>query len=175
MKTIQLKQPDCTLRQITSEDKMACWMLPKQETHFDRRIKRQTKGRIEYIGAFLSERAVAHVILDLEDHPKLHAHTNGEKCAYVVDLHVIQVARRLGIARGLLQYLEERCEEHGIGWLGLDVNPENNAVARQLYLDTGYEQIRELELTTYDLVDDDGNPFVYEDWCIGLLKRIKPG
>jgi hypothetical protein len=35
-------------------------------------------------------------------------------------------------------------------------------------------RVGEPELSTYDLVDDDGILFIYEDWCIGMLKRILP-
>ena len=59
MRTVTLKPPECTIWSLRPDDWDAVWMLPKRETHFERRIARQDAGDLEYIAAFVSLRALA--------------------------------------------------------------------------------------------------------------------
>ena len=175
MRKITLRSPECTIRQIEPTDRIAAWMIYNVETHFDERMARQAAGEIEYVGAFIRRRVVGHVVLMLSGVEEYDPYTEGGRCAAASDLHVVEAARGIGVGTALMQFLEERCLARGVAYLALDVNPSDSTTALELYKRLGFEQVSPLHLDgTYNVVDDDGNPSIYEDWCIGMVKRLSP-
>ena len=173
MKTIILPPVECIIRQIRGDELDALWMfLPRARDHFDSRMERQAKGEIEYVGAFVGGHAVGLVVLDLEDHDDLRPYRADQQCANVVNLHVINPFRGLGIGKELLLDLEERCRERGIEYLGLDVDPKISQRAFMLYRKLGFRKVSAPRLGSYEIVEDDGTKTTQEESTIGMLKHL---
>lgn len=159
----------CILRKPGIQTARASWQCVAHSA------ARQAAGEIEYVGAFIRRRVVGHVVLMLSGVEEYDPYTEGGRCAAASDLHVVEAARGIGVGTALMQFLEERCLARGVAYLALDVNPSDSTTALELYKRLGFEQVSPLHLDgTYNVVDDDGNPSIYEDWCIGMVKRLSP-
>lgn len=68
---------------------------------------------------------------------------------------------------------EEFCRENKIPYLGLNVNPADNAAAKRLYERLGYHAAGEIHLDgIYEYTNGQGNRRSYEDRCVDMIKRM---
>lgn len=161
---------------IVKEQDLDSLLLVKNDVsvHTDR-LQQQNDGKAVYFGAFINNFAVGYVLLSLENKEDVMPYTNHEKCADMIDLLIIEPLRNYGIGSRLALACEEYCKENEIPYLGLDVNPTDNPAAQRLYERLGYHAIGTLHLDgIYDYTDSQGNQGKYEDWCIDMIKRVKP-
>ncbi|MCM1499757.1 MAG: GNAT family N-acetyltransferase [Clostridium sp.] len=111
--------------------------------------------------------------MSLDNKEDVVPYTNDEKCADMIDLLIMEPLRNYGIGSQLILACEDVCREKGILCLGLDVNPEDNPKAKQLYERMGYHAVGEKHLDgIYEYMDGQGNMGIYEDWCIDMIKFL---
>ncbi len=90
-----LKELCCSLRPLTAEDLPGLMRLKAKEAMHMERLLRQRSGKAYYLGAFIHTHVVGQCLLSLEDKSDVHPHTNGQFCADLVDLLVLDVLRGL--------------------------------------------------------------------------------
>lgn len=159
---------------IVEESDLDSLLLVKNDVsvHTDR-LRQQKDGKAVYLGAFIHNYAVGYVLLSLENKEDVMPYTNREKCADMIDLLLIEPLRNYGIGSRLALACEEVCRENEIPYLGLDVNPTDNAAAKRLYERLGYHAVGEVHLDgVYEYTDEQGTRGKYEDWCIDMIKRV---
>ncbi|MCM1179717.1 MAG: GNAT family N-acetyltransferase [Clostridium sp.] len=161
------------IREIEEGDLNGLLLVKGDVSVHTERLKQQEEGRAVYIGAFINQCAVGYVLLSLDNKEDVMPYTNDEKCADMIDLLIMEPLRNYGIGSQLILACEEICREKGILCLGLDVNPEDNAKAKQLYERMGYHAVGEKHLDgIYEYMDGQGNMGIYEDWCIDMIKFL---
>lgn len=137
------------------------------------RLQQQKAGKAVYLGAFVHHCAVGFVLLSLDNKEDIMPYTDGKSCADMIDLLVMEPLRGCGIGSRLALACEQYCREHEIPYLGLDVNPADNAAAKKLYERLGYHAVGEMHLDgIYEYIDEQGNGGRYEDWCIDMIKQV---
>lgn len=163
----------CQIRTIRESDLDGLLLVKPDASVHRKRLQQQKEGRAVYLGAFLHRQAVGYVLLSLENKEDVMPYTNHERCADMVDLLIIAPLRNCGVGTRLALACEEACVERGVPYLGLDVNPADNAAAKKLYERLGYHAVGGLHLDgVYAYTDGDGSRKEYEDWCIDMIKRL---
>ena len=138
------------------------------------RMQEQEQGLVRYIGAFAGKQAAGFVLLVQGNKIDVMPYTAGAPCMDMVDLFVREELRGQGIGSALIAAVEEASAAQGVRYIGLDVNPADNADAQALYARLGYRTVGELHLDgTYPSKDAQGNDTVYEDWCVDMLKDLR--
>lgn len=172
-KTYEIHSIRYQIRVLTERD-LDSLRLAKEDVsvHMDR-FRQQREGKAAYLGALIHDRAIGYVLLSLENKEDVMAYTGHEACADMIDLLLIEPLRNYGIGSRLVLACEEFCRENKIPYLGLDVNPTDNAAAKRLYERLGYHAVGEIHLDgIYEYTDRQGNQGSYEDWCIDMIKRM---
>ncbi len=163
----------CTVRPLGEADLNDLMAIKPEEGLHHERFRDQAEGLIRYLGAEVTGRIVGFVVVMLGNKADVMPHTGGEPCCDMVDLLVLESQRGQGIGSRLATGAEDACRALGVHWLGLDVNPTDNAPAQRLYQKLGYAVVGPLHLDgTYPTILPDGSAGVYEDWCVDMVKRL---
>ena len=164
----------CEVRALTGADLDALCGVRDDRALHAQRLQEQTQGLIRYFGAFVRGQAAGFVLLVQRNKADVMPYTGGARCLDMTDLYVREKLRGQGIGTSLIAAAEEACLAQGVRYLGLDVNPADNADAQALYAHLGYHAVGTLHLDgTYPSKDVHGNDTVYEDWCIDMVKELR--
>ncbi len=169
----EIKRLSYQIRRIEEND-LESLLLVKNDAsvHIDR-LQQQRNNKVIYIGAFINNCAVGYVLLSLDNKQDVMPYTNNQQCADMIDLLLIKPLRSYGIGTKLVLECERYCKEQRIHYLGLDVNPTDNANAKRLYERLGYNEVGQIHLDgIYEYEDEQGNHGQYEDWCVDMIKKL---
>ena len=149
-------------------------MLPyNDKQNFDKWMLEQNNGEIEYIGAFLRDRAVGQVILNLKGKQGVDHITGGRFCADVGNLFVVYALRRIGVGTALLRHVERECASRGIEYVGLGVNVEESGDAHRLYRHLGFVDTDVCDHVEYEVREENGEVRTVEEDCIYMIKEVE--
>jgi GNAT superfamily N-acetyltransferase len=141
------------------------------EQHADR-YESQEQGHGLYLVAWVLGAPVGHVMLKWPWWPErpVSEVTARYGCSWVEDLAVRPQYRNRGVARALMQCLEELTRAHGLDRVGLDVGVDDGyAAARHLYSSLGYRDVGHGAFLESAALLGGG---VWVDWVMTLIKDL---
>ncbi len=143
------------------------------EKHAER-LDRQKRDAVVYLIAWYAGRPVGHGLLKwagAEEEP-IASYLQGQ-CPDVEDLFVLDAFRSKSVGRQILFNAEHLVKERGYPQIGLSVDVKNTR-AWILYKRMGY---RETHLGEHyergEYVDQHGQPQLWEETCIYLVKKLE--
>ena len=158
---------DFVLRDATPQDLEALTSLrPPKGLHTDRIARPQS----QYILAEQNGKPVAFGVIHFESDPLWDRPDHTPR---VMDLHVAPNLRSRGIGRRVLRALEQTARQRGFCAVYLQVEPDKNPRALDLYKKLGYQPLatrpyRDL----YRAVDDHGNVSESEETVVDMRKLL---
>jgi len=141
----------------------------------EERFRRQQRGQITYLVAWLDGEPVGHVFLRWPGAEDMTEQGQSLGCVELADLFVDAATRGRGVGEALVQTAESMAAARGHARLGLEVtagNPFNDA-ARRLYRRRGYHDAGlDPFISGYTYWDKAGRPHRDAELYVYLVKEL---
>ena len=160
--------PPVTVRNATPADVEALTALrPPRGIHADR----ITQPTVRYVVAESAGKPVGFGVIHFQGDPLWD---RPEQVPLVMDLYVAPNLRGRGIGRRVLRALETSARERGFSAVYLQVEPDRNPKAVELYRKLGYQPLQSRPYKDlYRFVDDQGNVTEGEEMVIDMKKWLE--
>ena len=124
---------------------------------YGRRLTAQNRLQLVQEIAWFDDLPVGRGMVLFPEHEEFSTSAVREGCAEVRDVFVVRPRRRLGVATGIMQGLEEAVREQGLRRAGLAVGlDEEAAPARALYERLGYRHAHGPFVSSTNLIGEEG-------------------